>query len=328
MKVRYILALAVGAVSCTPESDLVQMTHQGPAQGSTFTISYLAKEGVDFGDDIDSTLKYIDSEMSLWVDSSSINRLNNGDTLILSAEMKVMLTASRAAWRLTKGHYDITAAPIIKAWGFSRGIRRDSVPIDSIMAFVGFDKMPKIQDTMALPAGMQIDLNGIAQGYTVDVITAFLERRGIQSYMVEIGGEVRCNGTNVNGRKWRIGIDQPQEERTEGQFQTIVELDSMSLATSGNYRKYWVNDQGQRVVHTINPKTGMPAESNLLSASIISSSATMADAFGTACMVMGAERGKRFIEGLDGVEGYFIIGTQLGGTEVLTTSGWSQYELD
>ncbi len=144
--------------------------------------------------------------------------------------------------------------------------------------------------------------------------------------MIEVGGEVRWKGETIEGRKWRICSEEPREERTQGQFQTIVVLDTMALATSGNYRKYWVNDKGQRVVHTIDPQTGNPVVSNLLSASIIAKNATMADALATASMVGGVEF-KQFIEHLDGVEGYFILGNKLGGFDVVKTSGWEAYEL-
>ena len=137
-----------------------------------------------------------------------------------------------------------------------------------------------------------------------------------------------CRGTNAAGRKWRIGIDKPEEDRSEGMFQTIVELDTMALATSGNYRKFWVDERGQKVVHTINPKNGQPVLSNLLSASVIAPNATLADALGTASMAMGSESALEFLEGLPKVEAYFITSTKLGELKVVTTSGWEKYSLD
>ena len=185
-----------------------------------------------------------------------------------------------------------------------------------------------ISEKFALPKGYEIDVNALAQGYTVDILSNFFLNVNVHNYMIEIGGEVRCKGTNIDGRKWRIGIEQPQEERTAGQYQTIVVLDSMSLATSGNYRKFWVDERGQRVVHTINPGTGQPVISNLLSVSIISNNATFADALATACMVSGLTRAKTMIERFPDTEGYFIVGNKYGEFEVQTTSNWSQYELN
>jgi len=309
------------------------MTNQGPAQGSTFSISYLVPEGVDYRKDIDSILRSMDQQMSLWVENSEISRLNRGDSVYVSNDFQEVILKSIYISELTDGDFDITIAPLIKAWGFSGGTRKDSINVDSLMNYVGYKGLlasrpgPRL-DKFALPKGYQIDVNAIAQGYTVDIVSNFFRNANVHNYMIEIGGEVRCKGTNIDGRKWRIGIEQPQEERAAGQYQTIVVLDTMSLATSGNYRKFWVDERGQRVVHTIDPETGQPVISNLLSVSIIANNATFADALATACMVSGLARAKAMVERFPNTEGYFIVGNKYGEFEVQTTSNWSQYELN
>ena len=309
------------------------MINQGPAQGSTFSISYLVHEGADYRKDIDSILKSMDQQMSLWVENSEISRLNRGDSVYVSNDFQEVILKSIYISELTNGDFDVTIAPLIKAWGFSGGTRKDSINVDSLMNYVGYKGLMAsgpgtISEKFALPKGYEIDVNALAQGYTVDILSNFFLNVNVHNYMIEIGGEVRCKGTNIDGRKWRIGIEQPQEERTAGQYQTIVVLDSMSLATSGNYRKFWVDERGQRVVHTINPGTGQPVISNLLSVSIISNNATFADALATACMVSGLTRAKTMIERFPDTEGYFIVGNKYGEFEVQTTSNWSQYELN
>lgn len=309
------------------------MTNQGPAQGSTFSISYLVPEGVDYRKDIDSILKSMDQQMSLWVENSEISRLNRGDSVYLSNDFQEVILKSIYISELTNGDFDITIAPLIKAWGFSGGTHKDSINVDSLMNYVGYkgllaSRPGPMLDKFALPKGYQIDVNAIAQGYTVDIVSNFFRNANVHNYMIEIGGEVRCKGTNIDGRKWRIGIEQPQEERAAGQYQTIVVLDTMSLATSGNYRKFWVDERGQRVVHTIDPETGQPVISNLLSVSIIANNATFADALATACMVSGLARAKAMVERFPNTEGYFIVGNKYGEFEVQTTSNWSQYELN
>ena len=309
------------------------MTNQGPAQGSTFSISYLVPEGVDYRKDIDSILKSMDQQMSLWVENSEISRLNRGDSVYLSNDFQEVILKSIYISELTNGDFDITIAPLIKAWGFSGGTRKDSSNVDSLMNYVGYkglvaSRPGPMSEKFALPKGYQIDVNAIAQGYTVDIVSNFFRNANVHNYMIEIGGEVRCKGTNIDGRKWRIGIEQPQEERAAGQYQTIVVLDTMSLATSGNYRKFWVDERGQRVVHTIDPETGQPVISNLLSVSIIANNATFADALATACMVSGLARAKAMVERFPNTEGYFIVGNKYGEFEVQTTSNWSQYELN
>ena len=327
-----LLSLAILA-SCSSRPELVQMTNQGPAQGSTFSISYLVPEGVDYRSEIDSVLDAMDAQMSLWVGNSEISDLNNGDSIFLSTDFYDVILKSLMLSELTDGAFDISIAPLIQAWGFSGGSRKDAINIDSLMNFVGYKGMVahrpgKRLEKYALPQGYAIDVNAIAQGYTVDVVASLLESEDVSNYMIEIGGEVRCNGVNARGRKWRIGIEEPSEERVTGQFQTIVELDSMSLATSGNYRKYWEDETGQKVVHSIDPETGRPVISNLLSASIIAPDATTADALATACMIKGIAGATRMLERFPNVEGYFIVGTKFGDLEVVETPGWNKYTVN
>ena len=327
-----LLSLAILA-SCSSRPELVEMTNQGPAQGSTSSISYLVPEGVDYRSEIDSVLDAMDAQMSLWVGNSEISVLNNGDSIFLSTDFYDVILKSLMLSELTDGAFDISIAPLIQAWGFSGGSRKDAINIDSLMNFVGYKGMVahrpgKRLEKYALPQGYAIDVNAIAQGYTVDVVASLLESEDVSNYMIEIGGEVRCNGVNARGRKWRIGIEEPSEERVTGQFQTIVELDSMSLATSGNYRKYWEDETGQKVVHSIDPETGRPVISNLLSASIIAPTATTADALATACMIKGIVGATNMLDRFPGVEGYFIVGAKFGEIEVIETPGWKRYTVN
>jgi len=325
-----IVFLSVLFVACTNELPTVQMTNQGPAQGSTYSISYLVPEGVDYRTGIDSILKEMDAQMSLWVSSSEISALNAGDSILISKDFANVIARSVILSERTGGNFDITIAPVVKAWGFSKGEYNSKVKIDSLMNYVGSSRLllPKANVRYAIPKGMQLDVNAVAQGYTVDLIEEYLVSKGVTDYLIEVGGEVVCNGVNSAGRKWRIGIDRPEENRSEGVFQTIVELDTMALATSGNYRKFWVDEKGQKVVHTIDPRTGKPVVSTLLSASVIGPDATTADAIATAAMVMGNEGAIEMLENLPEVEGFLIISTKLGTLKVEKTSGWSAYEPD
>lgn len=312
---------------CSSDPEYIQVGNQGPAQGSTYSISYLVPQGVDYREGIDSILSEMDHQMSLWLEASEITRLNGGDSIRISSDFARVITLSKLYCELTSGQFDITIAPVIKAWGFSRGSYNENSNVDSLLQFVGSEKItnPEVDSLYALPKGFQVDVNAIAQGYTVDVISQYLESKGVENYMVEVGGEVRCKGENVNGRIWRIGIEKPAEDRIPGQFQTIIALDSMSLATSGNYRKFWVDSSGQKVVHTINPETGRPVVSNVLSASIIASNATLADALATACMVAGSNA-MQLVAQFPDVEAYLITGNKIGEIEVQKTEGWSSYE--
>ena len=327
---RYILSILIATgilTSCSSTPELVQVTNQGPAQGSTYSISYLVLQGVDYREGIDSILKAMDQQMSLWVSDSEISRLNRGDSVRISTAFARVITLSKLYTELTSGQFDITIAPVIKAWGFSGGDYNDNLNVDSLLQYVGSTKLaiPEPDSLYVLPSGFQVDVNAIAQGYTVDILADYLAAQGVKNYMVEVGGEVRCKGENVKGRGWRIGIEKPVEDRIPGQFQAIIALDSMSLATSGNYRKFWVDESGQKVVHTIDPETGQPVISNVLSASIIASNATLADALATACMVAGPNA-LQLVAQFPDVEAYFIVGNVKGELEVQKTEGWSAYE--
>ena len=179
-----------------------------------------------------------------------------------------------------------------------------------------------------MPSGFTLDFNAIAQGFTVDLLAQFLEGKGVEHYMVEVGGEVKAKGQNVDGEIWRIGVDKPTEEIDENdRFQVIVNLENAALATSGNYRKFWVDEEsGVKYSHTINPKTGFPARNRLLSASIISKSSCMdADAYATACMVMGTQKAVQFIESKKDLEAYLIYSDEEGKWETHITPGFNDY---
>jgi thiamine biosynthesis lipoprotein len=286
--------------SCQQEPEWVQHTVSGPAQGSTFMISYVAKPQAKYASQIDSILVFFDQSMSIWVTDATISKLNSGDTLKPDTEFLTVLEKSREVHKWTKGAFDITVGPLVNAWGFGRkaGILPDSAQVDSLRGLIGmkrikFDEIGRIY----LDPGTHMDFNAIAQGYTVDVIAKFLESRGVKNYMVEVGGELRTKGENIDGKIWTIGIDKPQEEIDyNNRFQVIISLKNKGLATSGNYRKFYEDEQtGMRVAHTISPFTGFPSKNNLLSATVVAPDAMTADAYATAFMVMGLDETKKFL---------------------------------
>ena len=180
---------------------------------------------------------------------------------------------------------------------------------------------PEVTYHKADPA-VQFDPNGIAQGYTVDLISLLIQRSGITDYMVEVGGETRCSGTNQEGDPWRMQIDKPVEKHVQ---QAVVPLRGESLATSGNYRKF-IELNGKRYGHTIDPRTGRPAMNALMSASVIADDCATADAMGTALMVMGPEKAKAWLVHHPELDAYLIIDDGRGGYLVWTTPNWPRYE--
>ncbi len=326
-----LLLAALFFVGCGTDSEEMVVTNRGPAQGTFYNITYLAPPGVDYRNSIDSILFVIDQSMSLWQPSSLISRLNNGDTVEISAESVHFFNVLRAAQRIsgeTNGAFDISIAPLVNYWGFGPEARTevDSATADSLQQFVGYEKLNSVLDSGFLHTGMKVDMNAIAQGYTVDVVADFLNSRGITNYLVEIGGEIRTRGENISGNTWTIGINKPSEDvQIAEQLQVIVGLDSAALATSGNYRKFWEDENtGIKYVHTIDPKSGYPVKTRLLSASIVADDCTSADAWATACIVMGLEKAKSTILQHEELEAYFVYSNIEGEWETWQTPGFEK----
>lgn len=295
------------------------------AQGTTFSIVYEYNEKLDA--DIYQLLREFDLSLSTYIDSSIISKINKNEAVQLNELFIDFYNQSKSAFKATDGYFDITVGPLVKAWGFgvAQEFNTDSSSIDSIKAFIGMDKI-HIENNKLLKEDERIYLDGnaIAQGQSVDFIADFLESREITNYMVEIGGEVRAKGVNKKGSPWRIGIDKPLENSEERELQGIVLLKNNSLATSGNYRKFF-EFNGVKYSHSIDPKSGYPKRDKLLSATILTPKCSMADAYATACMVMGYDKATAFVESNKDVEAYFIYADDNGEFKVFQTNGFAKY---
>lgn len=271
----------------------------GAAQGSSFHITYLAGEHSNFRQAIDSIFRQIDRSLSTYDTSSLISRINRNDTTVLADRYFAdVFGKSIEVSKNTNGQFDITVGPVINAYGFGFKKREKVTPvfIDSLLRFVGYQNVwLKNNRVIKTRPQVMLDFNAIAQGYTVDVLAAFLESKGIKNYLVEVGGELRASGTKLNDSAWTVGIQVPSEDEAEASsLFTRVRMENRSLATSGNYRKFYVED-GKKYAHIINPATGYPAKNNLLSATVIARDCMTADAYATAFMVMGLEKAKQFL---------------------------------
>lgn len=327
------LGLACVFFGCTNSPNENVLT--GETQGTTYSVKYLGPNSV-LKSEIDSVLEVMDEDMSTWRSDSKISQINAFDrtdsVYAFYDESKIWSVLWDMTWEIhrdTEGAFDPTVKPLVDLWGFGlkNATHVDSADVDSIMQFVGFrtdvidlDEMEN--DSAYLQTHIwkahphtQLDFNAIAQGYTVDMVLDYLIENGVKDAMVEIGGEVRSVGVNRDGQPWRIAIDKPVEgsSATNRELQAIVSLNDQALCTSGNYRKSVVID-GVKRSHTIDPRTGYPVDHRLLSATIRAKSAAVADAYATACMVVGPEEAKDLVEreGVDallitsGSEGYEI----------------------
>jgi len=306
MKYLYILCAAVVAVACQQISKENVYYIRGEAQGTTYGITYIAHKPIE-KTAVDSILKVIDLSMSTYIDNSLITNINKGEHLPIDSHFEKVLSASMDIYSESEGIFDPSIGQLINAWGF--GKKENHTPptqkqIDSLLALTGMDKVhvattPKGTFVEKDNPNIQLNFNAIAQGYTSDVIAGYFLSKQITNFIVEVGGEIVIHGRNtLKGKSWTIGIDNPLQKPDEDrEIVATVELTDCGLATSGNYRKLWTDSlTGQKYVHTLNPKTGRPQPSNLLSATVIAPSAMLADGYATTLMALGGiEKAKDFL---------------------------------
>lgn len=324
-KIAWIIVVFL-AVSCVNSNkpDPVKLT--GEAQGTYYSITYYDSAMRDYQFEIDSLLDDFDLSLSLWVPESVLSRINRNDTTVRPDKyFRDNLKLSQKVATLTNGAFDVTVGPLVKAWGFGFDETKhvDSLIVDSILQFVGHDKITVNGGRLEKSdPRVSIDFNAIAQGYSVDLVGSFLEKRGITNYLVDIGGEVKAKGQKPDGSLWKVGIEKPAEHKDdERTLKAIIALKDKSIATSGNYRKFYV-ENGIRYSHTIDPKTGYPVQHSLLSASVIASKAAVADAFATAFMVMGFDETKKFVTRTDSLEVFLIYSNSSGRYQSFHTAGF------
>ena len=308
-----------------------KMVLQGLAQGSYYAVTYYDEQGRNFQQGIDSIFHAIDMSVNLWVDSSVISKVNRNEEAVLDQIFIDNFNIAQKAAELSDGYFDPTISPIVAAWGFSYKDGDSITPqlIDSLKQLVDYRKV-RIENGKVIkenPA-MTLDFNAVAQGYTSDLIAAFLDSRGIKNYLVDTGGEIMARGEKPNSKPWIVGIEKPAEnEDSEQVVQTRITLRDKGLVTSGSTRKY-VERNGKRYSHCINPKTGYPVEHQLLSVTVLAENSVWADALASICMVMGLEQSLPLIESLEGVEAYYIFVNDDNEFETFSTEGFKALLID
>lgn len=329
MKRFYILLLPVLIVfSCGRTEQRRFMYLEGFTQGTSYHIAYNSPDSADYHGELKEIFRDIDNSMSIYNPSSIISAINNNAEGVEADDYFIaVFNRAREISEKTGGAFDITVGPLVNAWGFGFTEKENITPglIDSLLQFVGLGRVRlEGRSIVKEHPGIMLDMNAIAKGYTVDVVAEFFDSRGITDYMIEIGGEIRLKGTNRNNDKWRIGIDKPVEDpmAISRELQDIIQLTSRSLATSGNYRKFYIED-GRRYAHTIDPVSGYPVQHGLLSATVISPATMDADAWATAFMVLGLEKSMELARNNPDIEAYFIYDLD-GISAVAYTEGFKE----
>ena len=328
-KFLFLLTITALITSCTQQPQKIVL--EGFAQGSYYSITYFDKQGRNFQSQIDSIFRAVDLSINLWVDSSIISKVNRNEEVVLDSIFIDNFNIAQEAARLSDGYFDPTISPIVAAWGFSAKNGDSITPqlIDSLKRLVNYHNI-RIEDGKVIKASpnMKLDFNAIGQGYTSDLIAAFLENQGIENDLVDTGGEIMARGEKPDGKTWIVGIEKPADNwDSEQVVQTRVSLRDKGLVTSGSTRKY-VERDGKRYSHCIDPKTGYPVEHNVLSATVLAENSVWADALASICMVMGMEKSLPLIESMDGVEAYYIFVNDKNELETFATKGFEAIILE
>lgn len=307
-------------VSCSNNrQDIVKL--EGDALGTTFHITYYDINKRNFSNKIDSLIHLINKSLSTYIPTSDISKINQGDTtVVVDAYFEEVFNKSLVVFKTTNGIFDPTIGSLVNAWGFGPQKKLEELnqtKIDSLLQYIGLDKI-KLKNHKLIKSNPSIylDFNAIAKGYAIDIIGRFFESQNIDTYLIEIGGEIRARGQKT----WKIAIEHPNFDGLQS-FQATIDLYNESIATSGSYRKY-KNDlkSGQKYIHIINPKTGYATMSNLLSASVIAATdCADVDAYATAFIAMGLEQTKAFLKSYPKFKVFLIYSDDKGTIQTYKT---------
>lgn len=322
-----IIILSGAFQQCTPPAKYI--FNEGQIYGTVYHIVYESPGGKDMKPEIDKELQRLNLIFSTFNPESQISKINQNLPIEPDPLFIRCFDASMAISELSDGAFDITVAPLVNAWGFGFKNKQKITPglIDSLLQITGYRRVKRENGKIIKEdPRIMLDMSAIAKGFTCDLIGEFLARKGCAHYMVEIGGEVVTKGVNQRGTVWNIGISKPDESAMYAQedIQTVVKLPSRALATSGNYRNFYEVD-GKKYGHEINPHTGYPAETNLLSATVLADDCMTADALATAFMVLGLEKSIDLMKKLNNVEVYFIYADDSGSDKIYKSEGFNKY---
>lgn len=296
---------------------------EGSAQGTTYHITYFDEQHRNLQAEIEKILQDFDLSVSTYIPNSIISRINSNDKdVIVDKYFVTCFKKAKEVWKNTNGAFDPTIYPLSNAYGFGPGKKQklEKAKVDSILKFVGFQLIElKGNKVIKKDPRVALDFNAFAQGYSVDVISDFLNSKDIAAYIVEIGGEVYAKGKNSDGSNWKIGIEKPIDNKESvNPLKAIAKLENMAIATSGNYRRF-ILEGNIKYAHHIDPKTGYPTKNNLLSASIFAEKCIISDAYATGVLVLGLEKAKVFLQKHPELQAYLIYSDESGNYQVYET---------
>ena len=312
----FLLFLVLGTIWVITDSRTLApyKEYEGEIFGTTFHITYQSREDLHSG--ILQSLNKVDESLSTFNSKSTISLINSNKSQATDPLFRKVFTQAQLTAQQTGGAFDITVAPLVNAWGFGfkNRVNISQKLIDSLRQFVGYQKV-KLQNDKVIKADSRVmlDCSGIAKGFGSDQVASYLENNKVENYMIEIGGEIHARGVNPKGHLWTIGIVQPKDnnQTADNTVQSVLNIDNMSLATSGNYRNFYYKG-GRKYAHTIDPHTGYPVQHSILSSTVIAPTCTQADAYATAFMVLGLQKAKKVLANHKELSAYFIYTDSLG----------------
>ena len=321
-----IIAIFLSVLSCKDDLQVKRIT--GTVFGTTYSVQYASTYYLNLEEQFDKLFYVINKSMSTYQTNSIISKINRNEETTIDSHFRKVFDASKAIYKLTDGAFDPTIGVLVNAWDFGPEGHIENLneaKIDSLMLSVGLDKVERQDKTINKQnKSTRLDFNAIAKGYAVDVIATFLETQNLENYLVEIGGEIRAKGVNLaNGNTWRIGVENPNFDGSQT-IMKAISLNDASMATSGTYRKFKVDEAGNKYAHIIDTATGYPSKTNLLSISVIARDCLTADAYATAFKAMGIEKVKSFLEAHTELKAFLIFEIESKELEILSITGFPE----
>lgn len=315
LKLVFLAVLIVGSIAIIAQQRSTPYQHDtGYIFGTVYNITY--QNSKDLQQEIEAELNRVDASLSPFNKRSIITQVNNNKPVELNDKFTEVFTLAEKISDDTNGAFDITVAPLVNEWGFGfkKGVEPTKHVIDSLRTIVGYKKL-KLENGKIVKSDSRImlDCSGIAKGYGSDCVARLLRKKGVENFMVEIGGEIVTSGINQDRVPWKIGVTKPVDDPTEQnqELQTVLNVTDKAMATSGNYRNFYYKG-GRKYAHTIDPKTGYPVQHNILSATVLADDCATADAYATSFMVLGLDGAKKILEKHPELMAYLIYNDAKG----------------
>lgn len=319
-----ILLLFVTLFSCsTPQ----YRDFGGMVWNTTFSVSYCSEKLLE--DSVRAAFRAVELSVSPFNEKSIVSAVNRGENPVLDSIFRDVFAVSQRVCSISTGLFDPTIAPIVNIWGFGyeKGLEPTDSAINEALKTVGIlDCKIENRHLLKKSPDTKFDFSAVAKGYGCDAVARVLENNGCEDYLVEIGGEIAVKGHNAKGNKWKVMIDAPVEtnEQVLHDKLAVIEVTDCGVATSGNYRNYYLDENGNKISHTLSPVTGRPVVSDLLSVTVVAQDCATADALATACMALGLEKAKEMIEKEPGVSAFFVTSGKGSEWKTILTKGFPE----